>query len=81
MTPQSGAELVPMLLRQGIQRFRIELLDSMKPKEVHRIITLYEQLLANQIKAKAVWNQLKALNRAGITRGTLQSSRDPLAML
>ena len=80
-TPQSGAELVPLLLRQGVQWFRIELLDPMQPKEVHRVITLYEQLLANQIKAKAVWGQLKALNRVGITRGTLESSRDPLAIL
>jgi putative protease len=30
---------------------------------------------------KGYWSQLKATNRVGVTRGTLDEKRDPLAIL
>ncbi len=77
---QSGAEAVPELLAAGISRFRIELLDE-SPGEIDRVLQLYRQLLAGAIPASEVWSQLKALNRVGVTRGTLEARRDPLAIL
>ncbi|WP_145031737.1 U32 family peptidase [Caulifigura coniformis] len=77
---QSGAEAVTGLLQQGVRRFRIEFLEE-SPSEVRRTIDLYRDLLAGQASATGVWTELKAMNRVGVTRGTLESRRDPLAIL
>ncbi|MDA0831728.1 MAG: DUF3656 domain-containing protein [Planctomycetota bacterium] len=79
-TPQSGAELVPTLLQHGIGDYRIELLHD-EEREIPRVIDLYQSLLAGKITGTEVWTQLKALNRIGVTRGTLETKRDPLAIL
>lgn len=79
-TPQSAAEAVPQLLNAGIQNFRIELLDS-SPEEVSSIINLYRSLLAGETSPRQVWSKLKASNRVGVTRGTLEERRDPMAIL
>ena len=42
---------------------------------------LYRELLAGKISPAAVWTDLKAMNRVGVTRGTLESRQDPLAIL
>jgi putative protease len=78
--PQSSAELVPKLLDRGIRNFRIELLDH-GPDEVARTITLYLQLLEGKVSSKQVWHQLQAANRVGVTRGTLEDRRNPLAII
>jgi len=77
---QSGAEAVGELLGDGIRRFRIEFLGE-TPSEVRRTIGLYNDLIARRATASTVWTQLKALNRVGVTRGTLEAKRDPLAIL
>ncbi|ADB17674.1 peptidase U32 [Pirellula staleyi DSM 6068] len=79
-TPQSAAEVVPQLLKLGVQTFRVELLDQ-KPDELPEIVGLYQQLLADEVSARDVWSKLKAANRTGVTRGTLEERRDPLAIL
>ena len=79
-TPQSGAELVPVLRQRGIADYRIELLQEIE-QEIPRVIELYRSLLDGEISGTEVWTQLKALNRVGVTRGTLESKRDPLAIL
>jgi putative protease len=79
-TPQSAAEIVPELLTRGIQNFRIELLDDRGPKLVE-LIHLYQRLLTGDATGKQVWTQLKATNRVGITRGTLEERRHPLAIV
>ena len=78
--PQSAAEAVPELLRQGLRHFRIELLndDDCDPAEV---IRLYRELLAGAISGSEVWRRLRASNRVGVTRGTLEERRNPLAIL
>ncbi|MCA9064295.1 MAG: DUF3656 domain-containing protein, partial [Planctomycetaceae bacterium] len=69
--PQSGAELVPELLNCGIRSFRVELLRE-SPEELRRIVELYRQLIDGHISGTSVWKSLNAMNRVGITRGTLE---------
>jgi putative protease len=77
--PQSGAEIVPELLARGVRHFRVELLDERGPQLV-QTIDAYRRLLAGEITGKEVWSRLKATNRVGITRGTLEERRHPLAI-
>ena len=79
-TPQSAAEAVPTLLAKGLRDFRIELLSD-DQQQIRQVLTLYRDLLANQVKAGEVWKQLQASNRVGVTRGTLEERRNPLALL
>jgi putative protease len=79
-TPQSAAEIVPELLNRGIKNFRIELLDDRGP-HLHDLLNLYHRLLAGHATGKQVWTQLKPTNRVGITRGTLEERRHPLAIV
>ncbi|MCE9528456.1 MAG: DUF3656 domain-containing protein, partial [Planctomycetales bacterium] len=78
--PQSGAEIVPNLLAHGVRHYRLELLDE-GGSELRQILDLYQQLLAGTVKGKEVWSRLQASNRVGVTRGTLEERRNPLAML
>ncbi|MCP4191251.1 MAG: U32 family peptidase [Planctomycetaceae bacterium] len=78
---QSSAEIVPDLLQRGLRNFRVELLGNESFNELERIVELYQQLVAGQVSAKHVWRDLKACNRVGVTRGTLEERRDPLAIL
>ncbi|MBC8352211.1 MAG: U32 family peptidase [Planctomycetes bacterium] len=79
-TPQSAAEAVPTLLAKGIRDFRIELLSD-NEEQISQIFTLYRDLLADRVKAGDVWKQLQASNRVGVTRGTLEERRNPLAII
>ena len=79
-TPQSAAEAVPSLLGHGVRQFRIELLDE-TADEVREVINAYRDLLAARVSGRDVWQRLKAANRVGVTRGTLEEKRNPLAIL
>lgn len=78
--PQSGAEVVPMLLGRGVRHFRVELLDE-PPGDVAAILAAYHDLFAGRCTGREVWTRLRATNRVGVTRGTLEAKRDPLAIL
>jgi putative protease len=78
--PQSGAEAVPALLTAGVRHFRIELLDASGPAVVE-LLDLYRSLLAGSVSGHEVWTRLKATNRVGVTRGTLEERRNPLAIV
>jgi len=78
--PQSAAEVVPSLIADGIRHFRIELLNE-TAREIETTLQLYQQLLSGRIAGKEVWRQLRATNRVGVTRGTLEERRNPLAIL
>ena len=78
--PQSAAEVVPSLIEQGVRDFRIEFLSE-SPHEIPRTLRLYHDLLAGRIRAEEVWRELHAFNRVGVTRGTLEERRNPLAIL
>jgi U32 family peptidase len=79
--PQSAAEVVPQLVARGLRHFRVELLHDAAPGEIARVIDLYRDLLAGRLTGKAVWSALKAVNRVGVTRGTMEERRNPLAIL
>lgn len=79
-TAQSGAELTSELIGQGVGWFRIELLEE-EIADAKRTINLYQRLIKGQIDGQEVWRQLGANNRVGVTRGTLETKRNPLAIL
>ena len=79
-TPQSAAEAVRKLQQAGVRSFRIELLDQ-DANEARKILNLYRKLLAGEVTGSEVWRVLKASNRVGVTRGTLEEARNPLAIL
>lgn len=79
-TPQSGAETVTELTQMGVNWFRIELLQQ-NTSETKRAIEIYQRLLRKEIGSQDVWRTLKATNSVGVTRGTLESKRDPLAII
>ena len=78
--PQSAAEVVPTLLSRGLRDFRIELMSE-NAEETRSVIGLYQDLLAGRAGGKQVWQRLQASNRVGVTRGTLEERRNPLAIL
>jgi putative protease len=78
--PQSAAEATPQLLARGMRDFRLELLTD-SASEVRTLVQLYRDLLAGRVTGQQVWQQLKASNRVGVTRGTLEERRNPLAIL
>ncbi|MFM8413161.1 MAG: DUF3656 domain-containing protein [Planctomycetota bacterium] len=71
--PQSGAEAVAALRAAGGRHFRIEFLDE-PATEVGRVVRAYRDLLAGRTTGREVWRTLKAANRVGVTRGTLEAS-------
>jgi putative protease len=78
--PQSAAEVVPTLLSRGLRDFRIELLSEGQ-EAARGVIRLYQELLEGRTGGKQVWQRLRASNRVGVTRGTLEERRNPLAIL
>lgn len=78
--PQSAAEAAPALLARGVRHFRVELLDA-RGGQLKQVLDLYRQLLAGAVTGHEVWTRLKASNRVGVTRGTLEERRNPLAIL
>ena len=78
--PQSSAEVVPQLLARGLRDFRVELLED-NPAQSVEIVNAYLALLAGQSSGRDVWQRLNAANRVGVTRGTLEERRNPLAIL
>jgi putative protease len=78
---QSGAEVVAKLLGCNITKFRIEILRDAPAQQLQRLLELYSNLLQGQIDGAMVWTTLKAENRIGIIRGTLEHPRNPLAIL
>ena len=78
--PQSAAEAVPMLRARGVSWFRIELVDE-SADEIRRIVAAYRDLLAGRATGRDVWTSLRAANRVGVTRGTLEERRNPLAIV
>jgi putative protease len=69
--PQSGAEAVPALQKAGVRHFRIEFLTE-PAAEIGRVVRAYRDLLAGRTTGHEVWRSLKAANRVGVTRGTLE---------
>ena len=79
-TPQSGAESAAGLISDGVRWFRIEFLED-SPEQVGKTVGLYRDLLRGKTSASNVWKSLHALNRVGVTRGTMETKRNPLAVI
>ena len=77
---QSSAEVVPDLIAVGIQKYRIELLRE-TPDQISGLLEAYRSLISGAASGEHVWRTLNAMNRVGVTRGTLESRRNPLAIL
>jgi len=78
---QSGAEVVGKLIARKISKFRVEILRDAPALELQKLWELYSNLLQGKIDGSTVWKTLKAENRLGIIRGTLEHPRNPLAIL
>ena len=78
--PQSGAEVVTQLISKGVKHLRVEMLHQDEDETIN-VITIYRKLLIGEVSGNEVWNKLKAANRVGVTRGTLEERRNPLAIL
>jgi putative protease len=78
--PQSAAEVVALLIDRGVRNFRVELLADTGP-ELRSMLGMYRDLLAGRVTGRDVWQRLQASNRVGVTRGTLEERRNPLAIL
>ncbi|EMI41035.1 protease [Rhodopirellula sp. SWK7] len=79
-TPQSAADVVGSLIQRGVGWFRVELLEE-NAHQTGEMIQLYRDLLCGHVSGPEVWRRLSADNRVGVTRGTLEAKRDPLAIL
>ena len=75
-----AAEITPDLVRRGVNWFRVELLEE-SPQDALKTVDLYQRLLKGVVDPQEVWSELKAANRLGVTRGTLEAKRNPLAIL
>ncbi|MFM9196005.1 MAG: U32 family peptidase, partial [Planctomycetia bacterium] len=78
--PQSAAETVPLLVARGVGHFRVELLDE-AGAAIGDVVRSYRDLLAGRTTGREVWGRLRAANRVGVTRGTLEERRNPLAII
>ncbi len=68
---QSGVESLPELLKVGLRRFRLELLDE-DTDATQRRVQLYGQALEGSIPSAAVWKRESIDQRLGVTRGSLR---------
>jgi putative protease len=67
---QTGARYYQALRGAGLSRFRIELLDE-TAAEAAATIQAYQNLLAGTLDAAALRDQVQALEKLGVTEGTL----------
>ncbi|MCU0747956.1 MAG: U32 family peptidase [Akkermansiaceae bacterium] len=67
---QTGARFYDHLRSAGLSRFRIELLDE-DAATAARTISSYQQLLAGDTDAFTLINEVQALEKLGVTEGTL----------
>ncbi|MEM9235762.1 MAG: U32 family peptidase, partial [Verrucomicrobiota bacterium] len=69
---QTGARFFNDLRKTGLSHFRIELLDEDQPA-AESTIQAYQRLLTNEADASSLLNEVEALERLGVTEGTLRN--------
>ncbi|MEI6676420.1 MAG: U32 family peptidase [Verrucomicrobiota bacterium] len=67
---QTGARYYQTLRDAGLSRFRVELLDE-TTAEAAATICAYQALLGGTLEASALLDQVQALEKLGVTEGTL----------
>ncbi|MEB3159048.1 MAG: DUF3656 domain-containing protein [Synechococcus sp.] len=70
---QSGVEALPDLIKVGLHRFRLELLDE-DAEATQRRVQLYAQALEGSIPSADVWRREQIDHRLGVTRGSLRTA-------
>ena len=70
-TAQTGVEGLPSLLRAGVKRFRLELLDE-NAEATRRRVRLYADALQGRIASEDVWSRERIDHQLGVTRGSLR---------
>ncbi|HOW63697.1 MAG TPA: DUF3656 domain-containing protein [Candidatus Paceibacterota bacterium] len=71
---QTGAEHVASLLSAGLRHFRLEFLDE-SPDQVREVIDRYQQLFVGSLTGAQLWKRLNLASQLGVTRGTLEQTR------
>jgi U32 family peptidase len=71
---QTGARFYQNLRSAGLARFRVELLDEAAPAAT-RTIRAYQELLTGTEDAFGLLNRVEALEKLGVTEGTLAEKR------
>lgn len=69
---QTGARFFPQLQATGLHRYRLELLDESATQTAAHL-EAYLRLLSGQTDGQQLWRRLGALERLGVTEGTLES--------
>jgi putative protease len=69
--PQSAAEYIGRMRELGVRHLRVELLRE-SAEQVGPLLDAYAQVALGGGDARHVWREVRAVNRLGLTRGTLQ---------
>ena len=71
---QTGAGSVDELITLGLRKFRVELLEE-DAKQAARLVTWYRDFLGGKGEAQDLVRKLGAIERLGVTKGTLEQKR------
>ncbi|MEN8735768.1 MAG: DUF3656 domain-containing protein, partial [Akkermansiaceae bacterium] len=72
---QTGVGSVEGFLKKGLRRFRLELLDE-DEFNAERLVKVYQLFFQKERTARDVSSQLGAIERLGVTKGTLEQKRE-----
>jgi putative protease len=65
---------VDELITLGLRKFRVELLEE-DAKQAARLVTWYRDFLGGKGEAQDLVRKLGAIERLGVTKGTLEQKR------
>lgn len=74
---QTAARFFDQLAETGLSRYRVELLDE-KAVDAERCLVAYQDLLSGKTDGQQLWQDIGAMERLGVTEGTLEVQRKPL---
>ncbi|MDB4507242.1 U32 family peptidase, partial [Akkermansiaceae bacterium] len=72
---QTGVGSVEGFQKKGLRRFRLELLEE-DEEEAQQLVQVYKRFFAKERTARDVASQLGAIERLGVTKGTLEQRRE-----
>ncbi|MDB4634952.1 U32 family peptidase, partial [bacterium] len=71
---QTGAASVDEFISLGLRKFRVELLEE-DAKQAARLVGWYQNFLNGEGEAQNLVRKLGAIERLGVTKGTLEQRR------
>lgn len=74
---QTAARYFDQLAATGLSRYRVELLDE-QAADAERCLVAYQDLLAGRTDGHQLWQDIGAMERLGVTEGTLEVQHKPL---